>query len=56
MSKLIAIWKILWAHQYAVFTFKEAAPDPTWLTVPTFPGWYRKTGGIIISSGLSASD
>lgn len=36
MSKLIAIWKILWSHQYAVFTFKEAAPDPTWLTVPTF--------------------
>ena len=36
MSKLIAIWKILWAHQYAVFTYKEAAPDPTWLTVPTF--------------------
>ena len=36
MSKLIAIWKILWAHQYAVFTFKEAAPDPTCVTVPTF--------------------
>jgi|AATB01.1.fsa_nt_gi hypothetical protein len=36
MNKLRAIWKILWAHQYAVFSFKEAAPDPTWLTVPTF--------------------
>ena len=36
MNKLIAIWKILWAEQYAVFSFKEAAPDPEWLTVPTF--------------------
>ncbi len=24
------------ADHYAVFTFEEAAPDPTWLTVPTF--------------------
>lgn len=36
MNKLRAIWKILWAQQYAVFSFKEAAPNPTWLTVPTF--------------------
>ena len=36
MKKLLAIWRILWADQYAVFTFEEAAPDPTWLTVPTF--------------------
>ncbi len=36
MNKLRAIWKILWAQQYAVFSFKEAAPDPIWLTVPTF--------------------
>ena len=36
MSNLKSKWKNLLAHQYAVFTFKEAAPDPTWLTVPTF--------------------
>ncbi len=36
MRKLLAIWRILWANQYAVFTFEEAAPDPIWLTVPTF--------------------
>lgn len=36
MSKLLAIWRILWADHYAVFTFEDAAPDPTWLTVPTF--------------------
>ncbi len=36
MNKLRAIWKILWVHQYAVSSFKEAAPDPIWLTVPTF--------------------
>lgn len=36
MNKLRAIWQILFAHKIAVFTWKEAAPDPTWLTVPTF--------------------
>lgn len=36
MDKLRAIWKILFAHKIAVFTWKEAAPDPIWLTVPTF--------------------
>lgn len=36
MTKLKAIWKIIWADKIAVFTWREAAPDPTWLTVPTF--------------------
>ncbi len=36
MKKLLAIWRIIWSDQYAVFTFEEAAPDPEWLTVPTF--------------------
>lgn len=36
MDKLRAIWKILFAHKIAVFTWKDAAPDPIWLTVPTF--------------------
>nr|DAF67734.1 MAG TPA: hypothetical protein [Caudoviricetes sp.] len=36
MDRLRAIWNILFANQYAVFTFKDAAPDPTWLKVPTF--------------------
>lgn len=36
MNKLKAIWQIIFANKIAVFTWKEAAPDPTWLTVPTF--------------------
>lgn len=36
MNKIKAIWKIIWAQQYAVFSMREAAPNPTWLTVPTF--------------------
>lgn len=36
MSKLKAIWRIICANQYAVFTFEEAAPNPEWLKVPTF--------------------
>lgn len=36
MNKFRAIWRILFADKIAVFTWKEAAPDPTWLTVPTF--------------------
>lgn len=29
MRKLQAIWRILFADKWAVFTFEEAAPDPT---------------------------
>lgn len=36
MNKLKAIWHILCSNQFAVFTFRDAAPDPTWLKVPTF--------------------
>lgn len=36
MGKLRAIWKIIFASKIAVFTWKDAAPDPIWLTVPTF--------------------
>jgi len=36
MNKLKAIWKIILADKIAVFTWIEAVPDPTWLTVPTF--------------------
>lgn len=35
-NKLKAIWHIIFADKIAVFTWKEAAPDPEWLTVPTF--------------------
>lgn len=36
MRKLQAIWQILFADQWAVFTFEEAAPNPMWLKVPNF--------------------
>lgn len=36
MRRLKAILRILFADKWAVFTFEEAAPDPTWLKVPNF--------------------
>lgn len=36
MKKLLAIWRIIKADKWAVFTFEETAPDPTWLKVPNF--------------------
>lgn len=36
LNKLSCIWNIMRADQFALFTFEEAAPDPEWLTVPTF--------------------
>ncbi len=36
MAKLQAILQILFADKFAVFTFEDAAPDPTWLKVPNF--------------------
>lgn len=36
MIKLRAIWEILFAQKIAVFTWKDDAPNPLWLTVPTF--------------------
>lgn len=35
-NKLKAIWQIIFADKIAVFTWKEATPNPEWLTVPTF--------------------
>ena len=36
MAKLQAIIQILFADKFAVFTFEDAAPNPTWLKVPNF--------------------
>lgn len=36
MNKLRAIWRTVIADKIAVFTWREAAPDPEWLTAPTF--------------------
>lgn len=36
MNKLFAIWRILWADKFAVFTFEEAPDDPEWQTAPYF--------------------
>lgn len=36
MNKLRAIWRIIIADKIAVFTWREAARDPEWLTAPTF--------------------
>lgn len=41
MKKLLAIWRIIKADKWAVFTFEETAPDPTWLKVPNF-FWFIK--------------
>lgn len=36
MRKLRAVWQILFADKWAVFTFEEAPNDPEWLTAPYF--------------------
>ncbi|MGN1216926.1 MAG: hypothetical protein ACI4TD_03005 [Phocaeicola sp.] len=36
MRKLRAIWQILFADKWAVFTFENAPEDPEWLTAPYF--------------------
>lgn len=49
MRKLQAIWQILFADKWAVFTYEEAPNDPEWATFPTFrwnvsekePGFFR---------------
>ena len=35
-KKLSAILQIIFSDQFAVFSFNEEAPNPNWLTVPTF--------------------
>lgn len=47
MNKLKAIWQIIFADKIAVFTWKEAAPDPEWLTVPTFSWIFSDNWGVI---------
>lgn len=36
MNKLFAIWRILFADKFAVFTFEEADDGPEWMTAPYF--------------------
>jgi hypothetical protein len=36
MRKLCAIWQILFADKWAVFTYEEAPDDPEWMTAPYF--------------------
>jgi hypothetical protein len=36
MKKLFAIWRILWADKFALFTFEDAPDDPEWQTAPYF--------------------
>lgn len=36
MRKLRAIWNILRADKWAVFTYEEAPEDSEWFTAPTF--------------------
>lgn len=36
MRKLFAIWRILCADKFAIFTFEEAPNDPEWQTAPYF--------------------
>ncbi len=47
MNKLRAIWRIIIADKIAVFTWREAAPDPTWLTVPTFSWLLSNNWGVV---------
>lgn len=36
MRKLQAIWQILFADKWAVFTYEEAPDDAEWMTAPYF--------------------
>lgn len=36
MKRLKAIWQILFADKWAVFTYKNEPDDPEWLTAPYF--------------------
>lgn len=36
MRKLRAIWNIIKANKWAVFTYEEAPNDPEWATFPFF--------------------
>ena len=47
MNKLRAIWKIIIADKIAVFTWREATPDPEWLTVPTFSWLFSNNWGVV---------
>lgn len=47
MNKLRAIWRIIIADKIAVFTWREAAPDPEWLTVPTFSWLFSNNWDVV---------
>nr|DAX61630.1 MAG TPA: hypothetical protein [Caudoviricetes sp.] len=36
MRKLSAIWRILWADEFAVFTLQDCKSRPGWLGAPNF--------------------
>ncbi|MBQ7018657.1 MAG: hypothetical protein IJN06_06610 [Bacteroidales bacterium] len=36
MRKLKAIWQLLWADKWAVFSFEDYAPNPAWQKIPHF--------------------
>lgn len=36
MQKLHAIWRIIWADKFAVFTLEDMVPEPGWLGAPNF--------------------
>lgn len=36
MKKLRAIWQILFADKWAVFSFEDYAPNPTWQKITHF--------------------
>ncbi|MFK2291704.1 hypothetical protein ACIXLU_11795 [Bacteroides fragilis] len=42
MRKLRAIWNIIKANKWAVFTYEEAPNDPEWATFPFFDGMYQR--------------
>lgn len=50
MNKLRAIWQIIIADKIAVFTWREAAPDPIWLTAPTF-SWVFSNNWEVVDLG-----
>ena len=36
MRKLKAIWQLLWADKWAVFTYENATENDEWVTAPYF--------------------
>lgn len=42
MRKLRAIWQLIKADKWALFTYENAPEDPVWATFPFFGGTYRR--------------